>query len=294
MSRTSFRHIAVLLAILVTTPVALAARAAEGDPFQAQLTLAEKRVDWQRNGTRVWQRALVDTLLMGGDALRTGEASKAELLYGDGSVTRVGSLTTLTLTGDKRREMRLDSGTVLLNIRKGGAGMRVITPGAVAAVTGTELMVAFDAEKRTTEVTVFEGAVNVTGDVGELVKVLAGTTTRVLPNAPALAPVPLDNGKLQQRHNLYRALTLDSQPSSAPNTVDTGSSVAPTTSGSAAPTHTGTTGASASAAPTTPTGTTTGADGTVKPDLKNQTINNQDPRFMSGSPTTGRVRVIIE
>lgn len=296
------------------------AQVAASDPFQATLTKAVKKVEWQRYATQAWQRALVDTLLLGGDTLRTGGDSKAELLYGDGSVTRVGSLTTLTLTGDRRREIRLDGGKIWLNIRKSGAGMRIITPGAVAAVTGTELMVEFDPTRRTTEVTVFEGAVNVTGDVGDLVKVMAGTTSRVPFKAPAMAPIPLDNTKIQERNNLFRPLSIDTPGAepTAPPTSGTPTGVAP----SAAPTSpdagrngqtdpgkppvnatepqpNGTTGTPTGTQPDpgTPAGTPpagTAADKPVNPDLKTQTSPLFDPRVIGGSPTTGTVKVIIE
>lgn len=294
----------------LAAPVAAAepAQVAAGDPFQAVLTRAVKKVEWQRYATRAWQRALVDTLLLGGDTVRTGGDSKAELLYGDGSVTRVGSLTTLTLTGDKRREIRLDGGKIWLNIRKSGAGMRIITPGAVAAVTGTELLVEFDPVKRTTEVTVFEGAVNVTGDVGDLVKVMGGTTTRVPFQAPALAPTPLDNTKIQERNNLFRPLSVDTpeaEPTAPPangtptGTVPTGERPGQAdpgaTPGDTAQAPGGTTGAQPTTG--TPAGTApvgTPPDRPVEPDLKTQTEELFDPRVIGGSPTTGSVKVIIE
>ncbi len=306
------------LAAPAPAPAGEATQIAAGDPFQAILTKAVKKVEWQRYATKAWQRALVETLLLGGDTLRTGGESKAELLYGDGSVTRVGSLTTLTLTGDKRREIRLDGGKIWLNIRKSGAGMRIITPGAVAAVTGTELMVEFDPARRTTEVTVFEGAVNVTGDVGDLVKVMAGTTSRVPFRAPAMAPMPLDNSKIQERNNLFRPLSIDTptaEPTSAPE-PGTPTGVTPSAAPASPtavrpgqtdvskppatntqPAGTNVTPSGTAPEPGTPAGTApagTAADKPVNPDLKTQTSPLFDPRVIGGSPTTGTVKVIIE
>lgn len=283
-------------AAFAAEPAIAPAQVANGDPFQAVLTKAVRQVDWQRALTRTWQRAATETLLLGGDAVRTGEDAKAELLYGDGSVTRIGGLTTLQLTGDRRRELRLDAGKIWMNIKKSGAGMRIITPGAVAAVTGTELMVEFDAQKRTTEVTVFEGAVNVTGDIGDLVKVVAGTTTRVPFNAPAMAPQPLDSNKLKQRSLLYKPLSIET-PGAEPTTGPAGTQS--TTGSSPAPnTQTGTAvtpeNPPATSAPNT-SGTTGSSGGTaVQPDMKgqNETLNN--PRVINGSPTRGSVRIIVE
>lgn len=276
---------------------------ASPDPFAATLTKVVRQVEWQRASTAVWQRAVLNNLLLAGDGLRTGTESHAELLYGDGSVTRMGSLTSLVLTGDRRREVRLAAGKIWLQIRKGGAGMRVLTPGAVATVTGTELLVEFDPARRATEVTVFEGSVDVTGDVGNLVRVLAGTTTRVPVQAPAAAPVPLAPIKLQERSSLFKPLSVDDSsvapPSAGAGTADNQQEPAP----DAALTRPGRAdavdgqGAGAGADPAPPAqGSEPAAPVTQnsKPDLKGQTDKLLDPRIINGSPTTGTVRVIIE
>lgn len=286
----------------------VAARA-QVDPYQATVTKIVKLVEWQRSRTTRWQKASLENLLLVGDTIRTGADAKTELQYGDGSVTRVGSLTSLTLTGDGKRELRLDSGKVWLHIQKGGAGMRVITPGAVAAVTGTELLVEFDPVKQLTEVTVFEGSVNVISDVGNLVRVLGGTTTMVPHNAPAAAPVPLGTGKLEVRENIFKPLSVkdggEAQPIQPTGEKDpTGTETDPT---DVKPDTTGTTPATPTGAnPKPETGTatqpTTGGNAVTpeagkpatSPDLKGQTDKQLDPRFMGGSPTTGTIRVIIE
>jgi hypothetical protein len=303
------------------------AAAASGDPYQATVTKIVKLVEWQRYRTTRWQKASIDNLLLVGDTLRTGTDAKAELLYGDGSVTRVGSLTSLTLTGDNKRELHLDSGRVWLHIQKGGAGMRVITPGAVAAVTGTELMVEFDAAKKLTEVTVFEGSVNVSSDVGNLVRVIGGTTTMVPFNAPAAAPVPLDTRKLQERENIFRPLSVKDSGTSSQNNGNNGTPAAtPEPKATDKPSDSsqgqnGTEHATATPAPATnpdkPADTTantgtTSTNGTpadagnpqtnpattgktpVEPDLKGQTQKMGDPRLIGGSPTTGTLEVIIK
>ncbi|MDB5101347.1 MAG: FecR protein [Cyanobacteria bacterium RYN_339] len=280
---------AVLAALALATPGARAAEsdahAAQlamlgGDAFQAVLTKVVHKVEWQRFRTRAWQPAGINNLLVTGDTLRTGAEAKAELLYGDGSVTRVGSLTSMTLTGEDKRTLRLDSGRVWLHIMKHNAGMKVITPGAVAAVTGTELMVAFDPIKRTTDVTVFEGAVNVTGDVGNLVKVLGGTSTHVPFNAPAAAPLPLDNTKVQERDNIFKPLSVQEDAPTTPKPV-VGTNATPAPITTTAPIATQPTAVPEQPKP-------------VEPDLKAQVKPLVDPRVINGSPTYGQVKVIIQ
>lgn len=312
------RNLAMSAILIAAVGAASSAQAADRvaakaqvDPYQATVTKIVKLVEWQRYRTTRWQKASLENLLLVGDTIRTGADAKTELQYGDGSVTRVGSLTSLTLTGEGKRELRLDSGKVWLHIQKGGAGMRVITPGAVAAVTGTELLVEFDPVKQLTEVTVFEGSVNVISDVGNLVRVLGGTTTMVPHNAPAAAPVPLGTGKLEVRENIFKPLSVkdggEAQPTQPTGEKDpTGTEptetdptdvkpdttgTTPTTGTTAKPeTGTATQPTTGEPAVTSPTGTTPVDKPAAAPDLNNQ----NDPRFMGGSPTTGTIRVIIE
>lgn len=310
-----------MLASLIAGHVPAGLAAAEHDPYEATITKVVRQVEWQRHRTSRWQKARLETLLLVGDTVRTGDTASAELRYGDGSVTRVGSLTSLTLTGDRKREIRLEGGKIWLNIKKSGAGMKIITPGAVAAVTGTELMVEFDPVRKTTEVTVFEGAVNVTGDVGNLVRVMAGTTTRVPFRAPAVAPMPLDNRKLQERDNLFKPLSVEEAPAAEPKQPSTsepeskqpdGQSTEPKqpesqpeanqpevtteTPGEVETTvpQPEVTDPQAEAPPAQPQPAVEAEKKPVSPDLNRQVQINNDPRLINGSPTTGTVRVIIE
>lgn len=260
----------------------------------ATVAALRPRVEWQRSGTRVWPAATEGSVLMRGDRLRTGANAFAELRYGDGSIARVGALSSFTLTGEARRELRLEGGRVWLNIRKGGAGMRVITPGAVAAVTGTELMVGYDPANKATEVTVFEGAVEVNGDVGALVRLQAGTFTRVLPAIPAPAPLRVTPTQVEQRTAIFRALSL---PASTPAPT-----VAPTAAPSSQPTPAPTAAPSSQPTPAPTAAPSVGPvelpsaapSNAVTPDLRRQTDHLMDPRVLNGSPTTGGVRVIVE
>lgn len=210
-------RISMALALLVGfLPAWELPAAAADDAYEAVVSRVVPVAEWQRAGKARWQKAAPETVLYPGDTLRTGPQALVELRYGDGSVARVGSLTTFTLREGPRREIRLDAGKLWLQIRKGGAGMRVLTPGAVAAVTGTELMVEVDPAAKRTDVTVFEGAVDVTGDIGALVRVIGGTTTRVTDRLPAIAPAPLPALKVQERARLFTPLAAPVPPGAAP------------------------------------------------------------------------------
>jgi hypothetical protein len=246
------------------------------DPTQATVTKIVKKADWKRNDQNNWQPLYVKNWLYPGDGIRTGVDAAAEWRYSDGSVGRVGALTKLQLTGKHKRELRLNAGRVWLHIQKSGAGMKVVTPGAVAAVTGTELMVEYDDKLKLTEVTVFEGSVNVTGDVGDIVRVLGGTSSRVPFQAPAAPALPMSNLKVESKDTIFRPLMLqglpgeDGEPQPELNNNNN----------------------------TKPNNNDPGKPGDNKPnsnvDLKEHTDTLLDPRTLNGSPTTGKVQVIIE
>ncbi|GEM_PF-5633936 len=248
-------------------------------PREAVVTRVIPRVDWLRQGTQTWQRAAIGHLLAPGDTLRTGADAKAELWYGDGSLGRVGSLSSLTLQGEQARSLRLDAGQLWLHIMKGGAGMRVITPGAVAAVTGTQLMVEVDPVRRQTEVTVFEGAVNVTGDIGELVRVTGGQNTVVPFAAPAGLPAPLGDRQIERRENLFRPLSLPDTQSLQQPASPVEAAQEPVTTAE-------------------PAGVKPGEAQPVPPAIaapeREQTQRLMDPRLLNGSPVTGAIKVIVE
>jgi hypothetical protein len=91
-------------------------------------------------GKGQWQPARAGLLLGTGDEIRTARGV-AELTYGDGTVTRLGPNSTLGLKDQQTRGMRLWFGRLWMKVAKGSGGMKVQTPAAVAAVTGTDLFV---------------------------------------------------------------------------------------------------------------------------------------------------------
>lgn len=302
------RRILVLSTLLAAVAASSVARAAQ-DPYRALVTRIVRRVQWERQDTAFWQKAHLETLLLSGDAIRTGEDSRVELTYGDGTVTRLGSLSAMTLNGASKRVLHLESGRIWLHVKKHSVGMRIVTPSAVAAVTGTELMVEYDRTLHRTQVTVFEGSVDVTGDVGHLVSVIGGETTQVLERRPAAPPVPLGEDKLLERARIDKPLGPEpsvlvapnvgasAEPTEPPNpastlapdahpSIEPGPTAAPSTAPSIAPS------VAPSVQPTVaPAKPETRPQG---PDIKGQTDKLLDPRLMNGSPTTGSVRVIIK
>jgi hypothetical protein len=107
-------------------------------------------------------------------AVKTGVQSRAELLFQDQTLTRLGSDTLFSFkTGT--RNMMLDRGTMLLQVPKGLGGARIQTAAVTAAITGTTIMMENIPGKHV-KVVVLEGSLrlSVNGRVGEAVVLNAG------------------------------------------------------------------------------------------------------------------------
>ncbi|RYX99380.1 hypothetical protein EON78_03685 [bacterium] len=68
----------------------------ESDMRQAVITSLKNRVEL-KYGTSLWREASINQLVRPGTAIRTGSLSKAEIKYPDGTITRIGGRTNLTV-----------------------------------------------------------------------------------------------------------------------------------------------------------------------------------------------------
>ncbi len=84
--------------------------------------------------------ASVDGLFKMPDVLRTGTASRAELVAEDRTITRVGANTVFSFDR-ANRTINLQQGSLLFNSPKGKGGGTIHTAAATAAVLGTTLIV---------------------------------------------------------------------------------------------------------------------------------------------------------
>lgn len=75
-------------------------------------------------------------------AVITGRQSRAELLFADKTLTRLGASTVFTFK-EGTRNMDLLKGTMLLQVPKGAGGAQIKTAAVTAAITGTTLMVEY-------------------------------------------------------------------------------------------------------------------------------------------------------
>lgn len=136
-------------------------------------------------GSENWSRIMVNRRLGFGDAIRTGTDSAAQIVFQDGSLVRIGPVTTLRISEAAyevaRRQTRLDleGGSVEARVApfQGKTNrFEVRTPNAVLAAQGTHFLV--DATD-VTKVVVVHGAVRMTSHAtGDSVLLRAGSTGR--------------------------------------------------------------------------------------------------------------------
>ena len=90
-----------------------------------------------------WRSVELRQDLIGGDALRTGAIGNLAILFADQTQIRVGRNSSLVVNAvaarqDGRTELELQAGNVWARANRGGSGVDVKTPAAVAAIRGTD------------------------------------------------------------------------------------------------------------------------------------------------------------
>ena len=131
--------------------------------------------------------AIVNDILSMPDILRTGAASRAELVAQDQTVTRVGANTIFSFD-PANRTIDLNQGSLLFHSPHGKGGGTIHTGSATASVLGTTLIVT-TTPNGGFKVLALEGEVEVKFLNGLKQKLDPGHMTFILPGANQLAPV---------------------------------------------------------------------------------------------------------
>lgn len=123
-------------------------------------------------------------------SVRTGIASRTELLFTDNTLTRIGANSHFSFT-EGTRNMELMNGVILLQVPKGAGGAQIRTAAVTAAVTGTTIML--EAGPGFTKLIVLEGSAWITAHNDKRQRktnVKAGQEV-ILPNAAKQVPPPV-------------------------------------------------------------------------------------------------------
>ena len=118
--------------------------------------------------------ATLNETLAQSQALLTGRKSRAELKLNDGTIARIGQLSSFTY-GKGTRDLQLKQGSALFVVPKGMGGTKVRAGAVTAAITGTTLLVQVFADR--VLVYVYEGSVDVAGQTVKAGQVITVPTT---------------------------------------------------------------------------------------------------------------------
>ncbi|GAB4248024.1 MAG: hypothetical protein OHK005_14510 [Candidatus Methylacidiphilales bacterium] len=153
------------------------------------------------------QPAAVGQTVLPNEGVITGAKSRAELVFSDKTLARLGANTQFTfIPGSRTTE--LNQGTILLQVPKGAGGAQVKTAAVTAAVTGTTILVEYF-PNNFIKLIVLEGTLRValTNRLGESLLLEAGKMLVIDPNANRLPdPVDIDIKKLVKTSKLIAGM----------------------------------------------------------------------------------------
>jgi len=119
----------------------------------------------------LWRAAQVRQDVLGGDVLRTNTIGNLAILFADQTQIRVGRNSTLTVNdvaggGSGTTTLNLDAGNIWARAARGGSGVDVKTPAAVAAIRGTDWSLSVEGGR--TSLVVLEGVVELRNPQGSV------------------------------------------------------------------------------------------------------------------------------
>jgi hypothetical protein len=129
----------LVLGLFVLSPALLV----EAAPLkQANVTRIYNDVRVMEVPANVQKPATLNQVVRDQQAVLTGVQSRAELLFTDKTLTRIGANSIFTFK-EGTRDMDLKRGTMLLQVPKGAGGAQIKTAAVTAAITGTTLLVEY-------------------------------------------------------------------------------------------------------------------------------------------------------
>lgn len=200
-------------------------------------TASSARVAWVYNTVQItrggrWVPAGNGTAVASGAYVRTGNNSRAQIHYADGSVMRLGSRSVARIRDARAKQVNLRQGKAYFKVKPQNQRMRVKTRNAVATVMGTEFVVEVkapesiqqgqlqpyglsyastapfqlvQADSWLTQITTLSGLVGVSGpDGGPMMELGPGMMTFVGDNQTPQPPQTIDPEQFQQDEELLQ------------------------------------------------------------------------------------------
>ncbi len=127
--------------VMTAISIAYAADNPPVDPLKkATVTEAKGSVEILENAEAKPVAASVGDVIQAKRILRTGKKSRAELEFKDASIARLGA-NTLFSFDHETRNIKLDRGSVLIQVFNPSGRCNIVTPAVTAAITGTAVIV---------------------------------------------------------------------------------------------------------------------------------------------------------
>ncbi|MFN8576626.1 MAG: FecR family protein [Candidatus Sericytochromatia bacterium] len=158
-------------------------------------------VQIDHNNSRNWSKAEKNESVFVGDNIRTGLRSVAQINYDDGTSTRIGSRSFITVND---RKIKIKRGYMWGKVDKNKTkGLKLFTSNAVASILGTEFFI--EKSGNTTSLVVLEGEIEFKSLKGN-VKVTEGTFSTIDDKGIITDPIPFDKDTVLKR---YAELLID-------------------------------------------------------------------------------------
>src|SRR5438105_11605346 len=143
--------------------------------------------------------AALNDKVSNGTAVRTVDDSRSELTFGDLTITRLGENTIFSFNR-AGRSVRLDSGSILLYVKKNSSGAEVSTKAVTVGIAGTTLIVD-STPQGGDNLIVLEGGARMTlkNHLDQSAVIQGGQMLRVPSGAPKI-PKPVNGGCAARMH----------------------------------------------------------------------------------------------
>lgn len=164
-----------------------------------------------------WRGSVSGQRLYPGMTVRTGNNSRLQLRYDDGSVVRLGARSVMRIR--MAQDIRLLRGKAHIQKQKSAQQLRVRTPVAQAAVLGTELFVSHN-DDNVSHVTTLTGKVEVQGELGDKQYVNPGEWVEIEPGKPVEKPTAFDWDELKRKERFLLDMDFVPQPGELDDSED--------------------------------------------------------------------------
>ena len=178
---------------------------AESIPIKSA-EVTEVHNDVRLQAQKIQKPAAVGDTVEGGKILETGKKSRAEIMFNDKSVARLGANSIFSFKSGGR-DLRLTAGFLLLNTPQGNGGAKISTPTASAAVLGCTVMLS-SMPSGVVKLLVLEGTATLSFG-GQTVTVHAGQFVIFTPGQGISGPFDFDLAKLIATSNLLNSFNGD-------------------------------------------------------------------------------------